>query len=104
MAMNNYITVEVAYVSKDQCLLTVKVPASSTILDVIMHSGILQSFPDINLETQAVGIFGKVHALTDKVNSGDRIELYRPLTIDPKEARRKRAIKNTRALKNGGRS
>lgn len=88
------IRVEVAYARPDaQRLITVKLPEGSTVLDAIRESGIQSLFPEIDLARQSVGIFSqviaepRVHALRD----GDRVEIYRPLEIDPKEARAKRA-------------
>ena len=57
----------------------------------IDRSGILDIFPEIDLGKQKVGIFSQARGLMDIVKEGDRIEIYRLLVIDPKEARRKRA-------------
>ena len=87
--------VEVAYALPErQCLLQVEIENNATIETAIYRSGILERFPDIDLSTQKVGIFGKVAKLSDKVRAGDRVEVYRPLSIYPKEARRTRANKN----------
>ena len=89
--MANLITVEVAYAKPDaQKIITVQVEKNSTIEMAIQRSGILELFPEIDLTKQKVGIFSQLKKLTDKVQHGDRIEIYRELTIDPKEARRKR--------------
>lgn len=94
MAMNKKITVEVAYASPDlQRIFALEVEAGMTVEAVIAVSGVMTVFPEIDLSTQKVGIFSKECKLTDVVKAGDRIEIYRPLTIDPKDARRKRAIK-----------
>jgi putative ubiquitin-RnfH superfamily antitoxin RatB of RatAB toxin-antitoxin module len=61
--------------------------------DAIEGAGILTVFPEIDLEVNPVGIFSKARKLTDGVKEGDRVEIYRQLTIDPKEARRKRVRK-----------
>jgi putative ubiquitin-RnfH superfamily antitoxin RatB of RatAB toxin-antitoxin module len=92
MAHPKQITVEVAYASVDrQELLTLQVEEGAQIETVIDRSGILEIFPEIDLMKQKVGIFSKIKKLTDTVQEGDRVEIYRPLLIDPKEARRKRA-------------
>ena len=92
--MSKLITVEVAYAKPDdQRLIVIKVGETCTIESVIYQSGILTFFPEIDLTRQKVGIFGKVKQLTDYVMDGDRIEIYRPLIIDPKEARRAKAKK-----------
>jgi putative ubiquitin-RnfH superfamily antitoxin RatB of RatAB toxin-antitoxin module len=86
------INVEVAYASPTtQKILSVEVEEGSTIETAIDRSGILELFPEIDLGKQKVGIFSKLKSLDEKVKAGDRIEIYRPLTLDPKDARRKRA-------------
>jgi len=89
------IKVEVAYAVPDiQRIFTVYVMPGSTIEMAIDRSGVLEVFPEIDLLKQKVGIFSKQKKLSDIVSEGDRIEIYRPLTIDPKDARRKRANKS----------
>ncbi len=86
------ITIEVAYAKPErQLILTVDVAHDSTIEDAIHASGILQEFPEIDLEKQGVGIFSQPKSLRDKIKAGDRIEIYRSLIADPKEKRRDRA-------------
>lgn len=74
-----------------QVWLEVTVPAGATIGDAIETSGIRRQFRDIDLESQKVGIFGRLANLKDPVNDGDRVEIYRPITADPKQVKRKRA-------------
>lgn len=94
MPKNNEIKVEVAYATPDcQRIFTVYVGVGSTIETVIDRSGVLEVFPEIDFGVQKVGIFSKIKKLSDSVVDGDRVEIYRPLTIDPMEARRKRAAK-----------
>jgi hypothetical protein len=96
-----YITVEVVYARPgDQALEQLRVPAGSTIEEVIAHSGILQRFPEIDLSINKVGIFGKAAKPSAHINDGDRVEIYRPLIADPKEARKKRAAQG-KAMKKG---
>lgn len=88
------ITIEVAYASQEQqYLLTLELPEPCRVEEAIIQSGILQYCPEINLHQQKVGIFSKAVALSDWVKDQDRIEIYRPLIIDPKQARRIRANK-----------
>ena len=95
MVLNELIKVEVAYALPDkQYLLTVLVAPGSTIAAAIECSGILTTVPAIDLTKQKVGVFSKPRLLTDKVEGGDRIEIYRPLIVDPKEARRVKAKKS----------
>ncbi|MES2581012.1 MAG: RnfH family protein [Pseudomonadota bacterium] len=86
------ITVEVAYaLPNKQLIIPVQVPQQSNIEAAIHASGILQSFPEINLSIHKVGIFGKLTKLDANIRHLDRIEIYRPLIADPKALRRKRA-------------
>ena len=61
----------------------------ATVADAIERCGILQQFPEIDLETQKVGIFGKVVKLDAQLAEGDRVEIYRPITADPETVPRK---------------
>lgn len=86
------IEVEVAYATAEvQRLLKVRVNAAATLRDAIEASGILREFPEIDLETQKVGVFSKPAKLDQVLRSGDRVEIYRALIANPKEARKKRA-------------
>lgn len=67
----------------------VEVPDGATIKDAIERSGILKQFPEIDLEQQKVGVYGKVSKLDAVLNDGDRVEIYRPITCDPKTVPRK---------------
>ena len=101
--MGNEIQVEVVYATvEEQVLLEVTVAAGSTIEDVIQQSGILVRFPEIDLTQQKVGIFSQVKALSDGVVAGDRVEIYRALTLDPKELRRQRAVAAGQVLRRKG--
>ena len=93
--MPNRIRVEVCYASTTaQCLLSVDLPEESVVSDAIQRSGILIRFPELVLEQLSVGLFSKKCTLDTILKEGDRVEIYRPLTIDPKVARRLRAAKN----------
>lgn len=88
------IRVEVAYARPDiQTLLEIRVRPDSTIATAITTSGILDRHPEIILTDENVGIFGKPASLRHPVKEGDRIEIYRPLLMDPLAARRARAQK-----------
>lgn len=67
----------------------VDLPDGATIQDAINKSGILKQFPEINLETQKVGIYTKLSKLDAVLTDGDRVEIYRPITCDPKTVPRK---------------
>ncbi|RRN04730.1 RnfH family protein [Bibersteinia trehalosi] len=62
-----------------------------SVQNVILQSGVLEKYTEIDLRENKVGIFSRTVKLTDLVEDGDRIEIYRPLIADPKEMRRKRA-------------
>lgn len=82
--------VGIAYADKfKQTWLKLEVPDGSTVREAIEYSGILKQFPDVDLENQAVGIFGKITKLDAKVTDGDRVEIYRPITADPEKVERR---------------
>ena len=84
--------VEVAYATPvRQEVIEVSVRPGATLEQVIRASGMLARFPEIDLTRQRVGIFGEPARLQDAVRDGYRVEIYRPLVADPKEARRMRA-------------
>jgi len=84
--------VEVAYAKpEDQTIIEVPAAAHMTVQQAIEASGILQQFPEIDLAVNKIGIFGKIAKLDAALIAGERVEIYRPLIADPKEARRQRA-------------
>jgi putative ubiquitin-RnfH superfamily antitoxin RatB of RatAB toxin-antitoxin module len=94
MAKNERIRVEVAYATPaEQVIVPLEVEAGASVASVIQRSGILREFPEIDLRVNKVGVFGKACGLEQLLRDGDRIEVYRPLIADPKEARRARAAK-----------
>jgi uncharacterized protein len=83
--------VGVCYAEADrQVWVRLETPEGSSVEQAIRHSGILKRFPEIDLSTQKVGIFGKLVKLDFPVKEGDRIEIYRPIIADPKTVRRRR--------------
>lgn len=96
------LTVEVVYASPErQRLVSVSVPAGARVAEAIAASGVLQEFPEIDLTSNRVGIFGQLTRLDEVLRDGDRVEIYRPLIADPKEARRMRAATRRDAGKRG---
>lgn len=84
--------VEVIYALPDeQVLLDIYVDEGTTAGEAVAQSGILERYPDLNLETNKIGVFGHSVPLTKVLSAGDRIEIYRPITCDPKQVRRERA-------------
>jgi len=97
MANAQTMDVEVAYARPDeQRILSLAVKHDCTIQQAITQSGILTRYPELDLQRNKVGIFGKQHPLTMRLQPGDRVEIYRPLLADPKEARKKRASRRQR--------
>jgi len=74
-----------------QSITAVKLSSGATVRDALERSGIYDRFADEGLRKLPVGIWGKLVSPDQIVSNGDRIELYRPLQIDPKEARRRLA-------------
>lgn len=96
------INIEVAYArSEEQTVKEVRASTGITVEEAITQSGIMEEFPEINLSVNKVGVFGKAARLDTALHPGDRVEIYRPLIADPKEARKKRAAKG-KAMKKGG--
>jgi len=90
--------IEVVYALKDETdAVSVSVPAGARLRDALLASGMLERHPEISLQKQAFGIFGKRAALEARLSPGDRVEVYRALAVDPKEARRRRAARKPRA-------
>lgn len=88
------IRVEVVYALPErQYVRQVKLAAGSNVEQAILASGLLELRSDIDLASNKVGIYSRPAKLSDVLNDGDRIEIYRPLIADPKELRRQRAEK-----------
>ena len=88
--------VEVAYaLPTEQKIITVTVPDECTVYDAVIKSGIAELFPQIDPENDPMGIFAKAvkNPKEALLKEGQRVEIYRPLIADPKEARAKRAAK-----------
>lgn len=85
------LVVELVYaLPAEQCLLALTVAATSTVEQVIHQSGLLSRYPDIDLAHNPVGIWSRLVPLSQPVQAGDRIEIYRPLVIDPATTLRQR--------------
>lgn len=100
--MSKDILIEVAYALPDeQALIPLYVPEGTTVREAIEKSGILDRFPQIDVNKAKVGIFGKLAKGDTPLREKDRVEIYRPLIADPKEVRRQRAEQG-KAMKKGG--
>ena len=92
--MSDGILVEVCYaLPEEQVIISIKVPKKFNVKQAIEKSEIQKKFSCIDLSKNKVGIFGKQTTLDHPLSDRDRIEIYRPLILDPKEMRRKRAAK-----------
>jgi putative ubiquitin-RnfH superfamily antitoxin RatB of RatAB toxin-antitoxin module len=94
--MDELIDAEVAYALPDkQAIVPLKVAPDCTVLDAVQQSGIEQLFPGLVLEGAKLGIFGQAVSKPHErvLRAGERVEIYRPLLIDPKEARKAVAAK-----------
>lgn len=90
--MTHYLEVEVVYALPDrQVMKRLQVTKGTTAENAIVQSGILEIFPEIDLARNHYGIFGKLIKKETVLHHRDRVEIYRPLIIDPKDARRRRA-------------
>lgn len=91
------IRVQVCYAATQKTtMIELTMKCGSTIREAIEISQILIQHPEVNIDVCKVGIFGKIKLLSAVIRQGDRIEIYRPLTADPMEARRRRSAKQLR--------
>ncbi|MCS3454448.1 putative ubiquitin-RnfH superfamily antitoxin RatB of RatAB toxin-antitoxin module [Aeromonas sp. BIGb0405] len=92
--MPDALNIEVVYALPDrQTVLALRVGAGTSVQAAIEQSGILAKHPEIDLAVNKLGIYSRLAKGSDLLQDGDRIEIYRPLTADPKEMRKKRAEK-----------
>jgi putative ubiquitin-RnfH superfamily antitoxin RatB of RatAB toxin-antitoxin module len=86
------ITVEVVFaVPENQVLVSVELREGATVQDAIDTSGLPERFPEEQLNALPTGIWGHPVEREQRVSDGDRVEIYRPLAMDPREARRQRS-------------
>ncbi len=98
--MSNKTVIEVAYATPHrQVIIETEIDAGSSPRDAVRQSQIKLQFPEIDLDSCDLGVFGKAVAEDYRLNDGDRIEIYRPLIADPKEVRRQRAAKGLKMKK-----
>lgn len=102
MAEVDVIDVEVAYAEADkQVIVPLQVPVGTSAGEAVRRSGLAEQFPDMDANTAAIGVFGIPVSPCAPLAQGDRVEIYRPLQVDPKEARRQRAARSRVRRKNG---
>ena len=93
MAMDEQFSVEVCFAEPEaQSLLTVQLDPGATVARAIAASGVAAGHPRFNFDHLAVGIWGRIVERSQRLNPGDRVEIYRELCIDPREARRQLAV------------
>jgi len=71
-------------------IVELKLPSGSTVMHALRESGVLARHSEIDPTTSKIGVWGKLRSADDVLRDGDRVEVYRPLLVDPKEARRQR--------------
>jgi putative ubiquitin-RnfH superfamily antitoxin RatB of RatAB toxin-antitoxin module len=93
--------VEVTYaLEKKQTLLELEVSEGTTLKQAVELSGIIDTYPQIDLTKDKTGIFGKIAKLDTVLREKDRVEIYRPLIADPKQVRKERAAQG-KAMRSG---
>ena len=75
----------------------VELTGPATAWDAVRASGVLERWPELAAAPPSIGVWGRATSADAAIGDGDRVELYRPLTLDPQEARRRRAAKARRA-------
>ena len=76
-----------------QIVRELELPEGVTVSAALRQSGLLQEFPGIDPATTSLGIYGRVATGDSVLQPGDRVEIYRPLNVEPKTARRQRSSK-----------
>ncbi len=103
MENDKLINIEVAYALPDiQRIIPMQVAEGTELLEAVKQSAILDEFPEIDIETAKVGIFGKLKKANTALREGDRVEIYRKLIADPKQVRKERAAKGKQMRKGSG--
>ena len=77
-----------------QALQELDLPESATVAEAVTRSGLLQQFPEIGSRPLACAIFGRPVADSQVLRADDRVEILRPLQVDPKESRRRAAARS----------
>jgi putative ubiquitin-RnfH superfamily antitoxin RatB of RatAB toxin-antitoxin module len=92
MAAESLLRIEIVCVTPgEQVLIPLEVPSGTTAGEAVERSQILRRFPELDLAGVKLGVFGRVVPAATVLGDGDRVEIYRPLLADPKQARRRRA-------------
>ena len=103
MENDKQISVEVAYALPDvQRIIPLEINEGLELVAAVKQSGILEEFPEIDLDNSKLGIFGKLKKANTILREGDRVEIYRKLIADPKQVRKDRAAQGKSTRKGGG--
>ena len=90
-----FIDIEVAYAEPEkQMIVSLHVPVGTSAREAVRQSGLQEHFAGIDLNDAAIGVFGNPVSPCAPLAQGDRVEIYRPLQVDPKKARRDRAARS----------
>ena len=90
--MKDLIDVEVVLATPEkQVLIAIRIPPGATVSDVIAASRVDRQFPDVAIAKLSVGVWGRLVERDHVIRDGDRVEIYQPLLIEPREARRQLA-------------
>ena len=101
--MPETLRIELIYaLPEKQQMISLQLPAGSTVREAIDTSGLLQKHPEIDLARNKIGIFGKLSKPDAALRDQDRVEIYRPLIADPKEVRKQRAAEGKVMKKGAG--
>ncbi len=93
------IDIEVACATpRRQAVVALSVPRGCTVGEAVERSGLLRQFPELRPDELKMGVFGSLRKPEDPLEPGDRVELYRPLIADPKQARRQRAKNKAKTI------
>ena len=96
MVKGDSIDIEVVYAEAGvQAIVPLTVPSGTTAREAVARAALTERFPGLDLESAPLGVFGKVVEASRVLSGGDRVEVYRALRVEPKEARRLRAAKRT---------
>lgn len=101
--MSEQMHVEVVYARNNrQKAVHLTLSAGATVRQAVERSGLLEEFPEIDLEKNKLGVWNKLAKPDQTLRNMDRIEIYRPLIADPKEVRKQRAAEGKVMKKGGG--
>lgn len=81
---------------REHALVVLELEEGATVQEAIVASGLLERYPELDPNEGGAGIFGRLVTPEAPLKDGDRVELYRPLSADPKELRRRRLARSRR--------